>query len=63
MSSNWQERKTEHLNKVIQRITEKLPSDSAQRAIAFTRQYYQWVAQDDLMERTTLDLYGAALSH
>lgn len=63
MSSNWQERKAEHLNKVIQRITEKLPADIAQRAIAFTRQYYQWVAPEDLIERATLDLYGAALSH
>ena len=42
---------------------EHLPEDDADQAEAFVRQYYRWVAPDDLAERSPLDVYGAALAH
>ena len=37
--------------------------DEAEQAEAFARQYYRWVAPDDLADRSPLDVYGAALAH
>ena len=51
------------IDTVCARLREHLSGDEAARAEAFVRQYYRWVAPDDIAERRDLDLYGAALSH
>jgi glutamate dehydrogenase len=51
------------LDTVCSRLRERLAPDEAARAEAFARQYYRWVAPEDIAERRELDLYGAALSH
>src|SRR5436190_3589763 len=48
---------------VCERLRTHLDGGDASEAEAFARQYYRWVAPEDLAERTPLDLYGAALSH
>jgi glutamate dehydrogenase len=48
---------------VCSRLRDQLHKADAPQAEAFTRQYYRWVAPDDLAERSRLDLYGAALAH
>ncbi|MBA2441883.1 MAG: NAD-glutamate dehydrogenase [Rubrobacter sp.] len=53
----------ELIDKVVSRVGEQLPEESASLAGEFVRQYYGWVAPEDLGGRTTVDLYGAALSH
>jgi glutamate dehydrogenase len=51
------------LTVVCSRVREQLPEEDASRAEAFVRQYYRWVAPEDLAERNPLDLYGLALAH
>src|SRR6185437_7602280 len=51
------------IESVCSRLREKLSAEDAPDAEAFARQYYRWVAPDDMTERTELDAYGAALSH
>ncbi len=53
----------ELIDSVCQRVREQLTDGEADRAVAFVRQYYRWVAPDDLAGRNPLDVYGAALSH
>jgi glutamate dehydrogenase len=48
---------------VCERVRAHLTDGAADRAEAFIRQYYRWVAPDDLEERTPENLYGAALAH
>ena len=48
---------------VCERLRDHLPGSDAEQAEAFVRQYYRWVAPDDLAERSELDVYGAALAH
>ncbi len=57
------EREAELLDTVLARVRERLPSDQAHPCEAFVRQYYGWVSTDDLVERSPLDLYGAAVAH
>jgi glutamate dehydrogenase len=52
-----------HIDAVCARIREHLSDADAVLAEAFVRQYYRWVAPEDIAERRDLDLYGAALSH
>ena len=51
------------IDAVCARIREHLSEADAVLAEAFVRQYYRWVAPEDIAERRDLDLYGAALSH
>ena len=51
------------IDTVCARLREQLSGDDAARAEAFVRQYYRWVAPEDISERRELDLCGAALSH
>ena len=51
------------LDDVCSRLRKQLSDDDAARAEAFVRQYYRWVAPEDLAERNPLDLYGPALAH
>jgi glutamate dehydrogenase len=51
------------LDGVCSRVREQLSEGDAERAEAFVRQYYRWVAPEDLAERDALDVYGLALAH
>ena len=51
------------IESVCERLREHLPGSEAEQAEAFARQYYRWVAPDDLADRSPLDVYGAALAH
>ena len=53
----------ELIDSVCERLREHLPGSEAEQAEAFARQYYRWVAPDDLADRSPLDVYGAALAH
>jgi len=48
---------------VCSRLREHLDAADAELAEAFTRQFYRWVAPEDVAERDALDLYGLALGH
>src|SRR5579875_1632042 len=48
---------------LCERIREELPEDERAPAEAFVRQYYHWVPAEDLTERSSGDLYGAAIAH
>ena len=52
----------ERIAAVCARVRERLPDIQAAQCERFVRQYYQWVAPDDLARRRPLDLYGAALA-
>jgi glutamate dehydrogenase len=51
------------LDTVCSRVRAQLSDDDARRAETFVRQYYRWVAPEDLADRNPLDLYGLALAH
>ncbi len=55
--------KKELLEKVVGRVREQLPEDQARQAEEFVRQYYSWVAAEDLADRSSVDVYGAAMAH
>ena len=48
---------------VCSRVREHLDGTDAELAQAFTRQFYRWVAPEDVADRDPLDLYGLALGH
>jgi glutamate dehydrogenase len=51
------------LDTVCTRVRAQLADDDAKRAESFVRQYYRWVAPEDLAGRSPLDVYGLALAH
>jgi glutamate dehydrogenase len=53
----------ERIDSVCERIRERLPLEVAGACEAFVRQYYHWVPAEDLSDRNSLDLYGAAVAH
>ncbi|MGF1472578.1 MAG: NAD-glutamate dehydrogenase [Rubrobacteraceae bacterium] len=55
--------KSELLDKVVERVWERLDEDQAPQVEEFVRQYYSWVAPEDLSGFSAVDLYGAAVSH
>jgi glutamate dehydrogenase len=44
-------------------VREHLSEADAVQAEEFIRQYYRWVAPEDIADRSPLDVYGLALSH
>src|SRR4051794_13035240 len=48
---------------VCSRVREQLDGVDAELAEAFARQFYRWVAPEDVADRDALDLYGLALGH
>ncbi len=52
----------ELIDAVCERIRERL-TDHVGPCQSFVRQYYRWVPDEDLEERSPLDLYGAAVAH
>ncbi len=63
MAVRTTEAEAELIAGVCQRVRERLPGDQAGSCEAFVRQYYHWVPPEDLADRSSLDLYGAAVSH
>jgi len=63
MTLQLPESKAALIEKIVQRVGEKFPPDQAARVQHFVRDYFRWVAEDDLAGRSVLDLYGTALSH
>jgi glutamate dehydrogenase len=63
MAVKGAELESELIDRVCERIRERLPADQATPCEAFVRQYYQWVPPEDLADRNPLDLYGAAVAH
>ncbi len=57
------ELEAELIDTVCARVRERLAEGQAPSCEAFVRQYYHWVPADDLAGRSSLDLYGAALTH
>jgi glutamate dehydrogenase len=53
---------TELIDSVCARVQERLQGAEAGECEAFVRQYYHWVPPEDLMGRSSVDLYGAALA-
>src|SRR5215217_527912 len=51
------------LDKVVERIREQLPQDRAPQIEEFVRRYYDWIPVEDLVQRSPVDLYGAAVAH
>ena len=63
MSSKPDEAKAGLIEKTVEHAHAKLPAEQAARLEAFIRIYYGAVAAEDLLERSVVDLYGAALAH
>src|ERR671916_602441 len=55
--------KDELLNKVVNRIRGQLDEDRAPQVEEFARRYYGFMPAEDLVERSPVDLYGAAVAH
>jgi glutamate dehydrogenase len=51
------------IDSVCERVRERMTPADAAKAEEFVRQYYRRAPAEDLLERDTLDLYGAALAH
>jgi glutamate dehydrogenase len=51
------------IDDVCSRVGEKLRDDEAPQVEEFVRQYYRRVPPEDLVGRSELDVYGAALAH
>ncbi len=63
MATRLHEQKEDLLTGAIARLYDKLDQQKASVGEAFLRHYYRSVAPVDLVDRDTLDLYGAALAH
>ena len=55
--------KDELIGKVIERVWERLDEDQAPQVEEFVRQYYGWVAPEDLDGLSPVDVYGSAVAH
>ncbi|HEX2728134.1 MAG TPA: NAD-glutamate dehydrogenase, partial [Rubrobacteraceae bacterium] len=55
--------KDELLDKVVARVREQMPEDQAPQVEEFVRQFYGWITPEDLAGRSSVDVYGAAVSH
>jgi len=53
----------ELMDALCERVRDRLPPDQAPECASFLRQYYHWVPPEDMLDRSSLDLYGAAVAH
>jgi glutamate dehydrogenase len=58
-----QDAKTESIEQVLAYVRDRLPQDKATQVATFISEYYRWAAPEDLIDRSPLDLYGAAIAH
>jgi len=63
MATRLHDRKEDLLLGAIERLHDKLDQNQADLGESFLRHYYRSVAPVDFVDRDTLDIYGAALSH
>src|SRR5512132_3482139 len=63
MTLKTEEIEAELIDDVCSRVREKLRDDEAPQVEEFVRQYYRRVPPEDLVGRSELDVYGAALAH
>ena len=63
MVTQFQDAEAALIESVCERVRERMAAGDAARAGEFVRHYYLRAPADDLLERDTLDLYGAALAH
>ncbi|MFO7857406.1 MAG: NAD-glutamate dehydrogenase, partial [Ectothiorhodospiraceae bacterium] len=63
MATQAEQRKSELLEAVDERIRERCPAAESELIRAFSGRYFARVAADDLTERKAADLYGTVLSH
>ena len=63
MTSKLTDQAAQLIERVTELLRERLPESAVAITQSFVRQYYAWVAAEDLLERDPEDLYGAALSH
>jgi glutamate dehydrogenase len=63
MATRLQDKKTDLLERVADRLHHKLDDTLATLAESFVHHYYRAVPPVDLIDRDPLDLYGAALAH
>ncbi|MGH6896730.1 MAG: NAD-glutamate dehydrogenase [Geminicoccaceae bacterium] len=63
MATRLEDKKVDLLERVVDRLHDKLDDALAALAEAFVHHYYQGVPPADLIDRDPLDLYGAALAH
>src|SRR5438105_6700373 len=54
---------SELIDSVCARVRESIPGEQAAPCESFVRQYYHWVPPEDLADRSSGDLYGAAIAH
>jgi glutamate dehydrogenase len=62
MPTQPEQSKSDVLDRIAALIHERVPSDQAEQAESFMRQFYRRVDPADLLQRTAPDLYGAALA-
>ena len=55
--------KAELIGEVVSLVQKRLSEDEVPQVEEFVRQYYEWVAREDLAEHAPVDLYGAAVAH
>src|SRR5918999_3226034 len=63
MTAKVEEIEAALIDTVCSRVRERLTDDEAPQVEEFVRQYYRWVPPEDLIGRSPLDVYGAALAH
>ena len=63
MSADADDGRTRRLDEVLQLVRAKVTPAQRTTVADFTARYYREVEAEDLAERETADLYGAALSH
>jgi glutamate dehydrogenase len=61
--SDPEAKKTELIEELLTKVRRRAQDDVVVQLECFVRQYYAHVAPEDLLERSPLDLYGAALAH
>jgi len=63
MLDHAQQLRARQIEKVIERVHERVPGEVRSQVELFTRHYYAGAPADDLSARSVLNLYGAALAH
>jgi glutamate dehydrogenase len=63
MTAKVEEIEAALIDTVCSRVRERVEEEQAPQVEEFVRQYYRWVPPEDLVGRSPLDVYGAALAH
>ena len=63
MTTTAEAKKVQLIDTIASLLEQRLPAPVAAMAVTFARQYFAWVAPEDLLEEALEDLYGAVLAH